>query len=113
MVTPLKTARLVLRLLRPDDAPVVAQLAGRKEIADMTISIPHPYTVERAQQWIALHAHPEAGAKAIVYAITTRGEGTLIGAVGLRDIDPEHSQAEMGFWLGVEWWGKGYTTEAA
>jgi RimJ/RimL family protein N-acetyltransferase len=33
--------------------------------------------------------------------------------VGLREIDAEHSQAEMGFWIGVQSWGKGYATEAA
>ena len=33
--------------------------------------------------------------------------------MGLREIDTEHSQAEMGFWIEVESWGKGYATEAA
>jgi RimJ/RimL family protein N-acetyltransferase len=42
-----------------------------------------------------------------------KGDGRLIGTIGLRDIDPEHSQAEMGLWIGVEWWGCGYATEAA
>jgi [ribosomal protein S5]-alanine N-acetyltransferase len=40
-------------------------------------------------------------------------DGTLIGSAGLRDIDPEHSQAELGFWIGREWWGHGYAREAA
>ena len=31
----------------------------------------------------------------------------------MREIDAEHSQAEMGFWLGAQRWGKGYATEAA
>ena len=31
---------------------------------------------------------------------------------GLRDIDTEHFLAEMGFWLGLDWWGRGYATEA-
>src|SRR5262249_53345409 len=34
-------------------------------------------------------------------------------SVGLRDIDTEHCQAEMGFWVGVEFWGKAYATEAS
>jgi RimJ/RimL family protein N-acetyltransferase len=37
----------------------------------------------------------------------------LIGSVGLRDIDREHEQAELGFWIGREWWGHGYAREAA
>ena len=49
----------------------------------------------------------------MVFTITTRADAQLIGAVGLREIDTEHCQAEMGFWIGVEWWGRGYVTEAA
>jgi ribosomal-protein-alanine N-acetyltransferase len=37
----------------------------------------------------------------------------LIGCAGLRDIDLEHMQAELGFWIGVDWWGQGYAREAA
>jgi RimJ/RimL family protein N-acetyltransferase len=37
----------------------------------------------------------------------------LIGCASLRDIDREHLQAELGFWIGREWWGHGYATEAA
>ena len=31
----------------------------------------------------------------------------------LRAIDAEHSHAEMSCWVGVEWWGQGFATEAA
>ena len=44
---------------------------------------------------------------------TTRADGQLIGTVGLREINPEHCHAEMGFWIGVDWWGNGYATETA
>jgi [ribosomal protein S5]-alanine N-acetyltransferase len=44
--------------------------------------------------------------------VTLRPGGSLIGAMGLRDIDTEHSLAEMGFWIGLDWWGQGYATEA-
>ncbi len=106
----LETERLILRALTPDDAPTVARLAGRREIAHTTISIPHPYSEAQAQEWITSHTGAE---KEIVFGITTSDAGRLIGAVGLREIDTEHSQAEMGFWIEVESWGKGYATEAA
>jgi [ribosomal protein S5]-alanine N-acetyltransferase len=109
----LETSRLLLRPFALQDAPTLAQLAGRREIADTTISIPHPYTEEQAQCWIADSADLYAQGKAIVFGMQLKEEGSLIGAVGLRDIDDEHSLAEMGFWVAVERWGQGYATEAA
>lgn len=105
------TERLVLRPLVTDDAPAVAALAGQREIADTTISIPHPYSEERAVEWIATHT-VRSGGKEVVFAITLKKSGILIGSMGLRDIDTEHSQAEMGFWIGLDWWGQGFATEA-
>lgn len=111
--TILETARLLLRPLKLEDAPVVSQLAGRREIADTTISIPHPYSEAQAREWIAGHPGPKGTDKEIVFAITLKANGQLVGAIGLRVIDQEHSQAEMGFWVAVGAWGKGYASEAA
>jgi RimJ/RimL family protein N-acetyltransferase len=104
------TERLVLRPLNLGDAPTVCALAGRREIADTTISVPHPYPVEKAQEWIRRQTM-SPGSEEFVFGITLKG--TLIGAIGLRDMDYEHNQAEMGFWIGVDWWKHGYATEAA
>ncbi len=109
----LETERLVLRPLRPEDAPAVASLAGRREIADTTISIPHPYSEQQARQWISTPTGREHSPGQIAFAIINKVDGDLIGAVGLREIDSEHCQAEMGFWVDVDLWGNGYATEAA
>jgi [ribosomal protein S5]-alanine N-acetyltransferase len=109
----LETERLFLRPLTPRDAPVLSRLAGRREIADTTISIPHPYSEEQARQWIAGAADLFAKGKTVVFGLQLKREGTLAGAAGLRDIDTEHSLAELGFWVAVERWGQGYATEAA
>jgi RimJ/RimL family protein N-acetyltransferase len=110
--TTLTTQRLVLRPLTLDDAPAVTRLAGRREIADTTLSIPHPLSEPQAREWIAKHGHPENAGKEIVFGITMKEQDQLIGAVGLRDIDPAHLQVELGFWVAVEHWGQGYATEA-
>lgn len=36
----------------------------------------------------------------------------LCGGVGLM-IEPDHRRAELGYWIGVPYWGNGYATEAA
>lgn len=108
----LTTARLVLRPFILDDAPDVQRLAGERAIAETTLTVPHPYPDGAAEQWIALHAPKFAEGKEVVFAITSRAEGALIGAVGLA-LDPDHALAELGYWIAVPQWGHGYATEAA
>ena len=109
----LETERLLLRPLTPDDAATVARLAGSREVAHTTISIPHPYSEDQAREWIAARTGQSDAGKEIVFSVVIREDARLTGSVGLREIDSEHSQAEMGFWIGVQLWGKGYATEAA
>src|SRR5204862_7847414 len=54
-----------------------------------------------------------SGGKEMVYGLVTNKENEFVGTAGLRDIDSEHGQAEMGFWIAVDCWGRGYATEAA
>jgi [ribosomal protein S5]-alanine N-acetyltransferase len=115
-VTPtptLRTSRLTLRAFEDGDAPELQRLAGAREIADTTLAIPHPYELDHARAWIGQQQREATRGRAINFAIDLRSTGALIGSVGLRDIDPEHLQAELGFWIGREWWGNGYAREAA
>jgi len=68
----LDTARLILRRLTLEDAPTVAKLAGRREIADTTLSIPHPYSEEQATDWISRHRGTQSGDKEMVFAVVTK-----------------------------------------
>ena len=70
---------------------------------------PHPYTRADAEEWVALQSGRDP---ATVFAVCD-GEGP-IGAVGLetREADYRHS-AELGYWLGKPFWGRGVITQAA
>ena len=109
----LRTARLFLGPFEPGDAPELQRLAGAREIADTTLSIPHPYEMDHALAWIANQRKESVRGRATNFAIRLGPGSSLIGSVGLRDIDHEHMQAELGFWIGREWWGQGYASEAA
>ncbi len=109
----LRTRRLLLRSFVADDAPALQELAGAREVADTTISIPHPYSLVTARSWIAAQAHSFGNGLEVHFAVVEAESGSLVGCAGLRDIDREHLQAELGFWIGVPWWGRGYATEAA
>ena len=109
----LLTTRLVLGAFDPNDAAELQRLAGAREIADTTLSIPHPYELDHALAWIAQQRREAVRGRATNFAVRLRASGAFIGSAGLRDIDREHLQAELGFWIGREWWGNGYAREAA
>ena len=133
----LETARLRLRPPRLADAEAIATLANDRRIAENTARIPHPYTLADAEAFINGVARSESE---IAFAITLARDardpekacpgldpgwepvfgqdhapnnrrGTLIGMCGLT----RHpgAQPEIGYWLGLPYWGRGYATEAA
>ena len=108
----IKSERLILRPFRLTDAPHVQRLAGDKAIADTTLAIPHPYPDGAAESWIKTHHELFAQGKELHFAIERRDDGRLLGAIGLVNIEPDH-QAELGYWIGREYWKQGYATEAA
>jgi ribosomal-protein-alanine N-acetyltransferase len=88
------------------------RLAGAREIARTTINIPHPYTQRDAEGFLA-HMEAEAAAgRSAVFAVTISPERELCGAVGLT-ITATTRRAELGYWMGVPYWGQGFATEAA
>lgn len=107
----LRTRRLLLRPFAPDDAIAVQILAGAPEVADTTLHIPHPYPPGAAEQWIATHGAAWAARTAVTYAITARETGVVMGAVALT-LTPAHARAELGYWVGLPYWNRGYCTEA-
>jgi RimJ/RimL family protein N-acetyltransferase len=108
----LETERLLLRPFMAHDAADVQRLAGHRAIADTTLNIPHPYKDGVAEDWIATHASSFASGTFANFAITRRYGGDLIGAIGLA-IERRFDRAELGYWVGVPYWGRGYCTEAA
>jgi [ribosomal protein S5]-alanine N-acetyltransferase len=110
MTTPtLETARLKLRPYSNDDIAQLVPLIGAREVAATTLRIPYPYTEKDAREFLALLAEDP---NRMWLAIALRGDGRQIGGMGLT-VDAKHQHAELGYWLGVPYWGKGYATEAA
>jgi RimJ/RimL family protein N-acetyltransferase len=103
----LQTARLILRPPQPEDAKVIAALANDIRIAQNTLRLPHPYTVADAETFIASTDRGEGEA---AFVVTLRS-GVLIGAAGIAKLDGK--APELGYWIGTQYWGRGYATEAA
>jgi RimJ/RimL family protein N-acetyltransferase len=101
MVT-IATERLLLRPFRRTDAKEFTRLAGDWGVASMTSDIPHPLTEAQARAWL------RPGREEVRFALEL--DGQLIGGAGY--YRRRTGTAELGFWLGREWWGRGYATEA-
>jgi [ribosomal protein S5]-alanine N-acetyltransferase len=109
----LVTNRLVLRPFDVRDGPDVERLAGARAVADTTLTIPHPYPAGSAAQWIATHAAAWARRDNLTLAICDRASpGELLGTIGLQ-LSLVHLHGEIGYWIAVNSWGKGFATEAA
>ena len=109
----LVTERLVLRPFAISDGPLVEYLAGTREVADTTLTIPHPYPIGGGAAWIATHADAwDRGTRLTLALCDPGGVGELLGAISLH-VSPAHSHGEIGYWIGVSNWGRGYATEAA
>jgi RimJ/RimL family protein N-acetyltransferase len=104
----LETERLILRRPRLADAKAVAVLVNDRRIAENTLRIPHPYSLADAQAFLTAAA--DAADSESVFLITAR-DGVLLGCCGIAKLDGE--TPEIGYWLGVPHWGKGFATEAA
>ena len=105
------TARLLLRPFAAEDAPTVEALVSAREVAEGTLTIPHPYPAGTAAAWIARQAAVWEAGTGVTYALVAHEDGALVGAMGLA-IAPAHRRAELGYWVGVPHWNRGYATEA-
>ncbi|OFW54113.1 MAG: GNAT family N-acetyltransferase [Actinobacteria bacterium RBG_13_35_12] len=108
----LKTDRLLLRPFELSDAPRVKELAGDKAIADTTLNIPYPYKDGMAEQWISTHQPKFESGELANYAIILKSTKELVGAIGL-NIEKRFNRAELGYWIGKEYWNQDYCTEAS
>ena len=105
----LDAERLILRAPKLGDAKIIAELANDRRIAENTARIPHPYRRTDADDFI-LAANRGGDTTFVVALRNGRGNAQVIGACGFTQVD--RHPPEIGYWLGVKFWGKGYATEA-
>jgi ribosomal-protein-alanine N-acetyltransferase len=103
--------QLSLGTVRPwskDDAESLQRHADNRNVSvQLRDRFPFPYTIEQARTflgWIATQPQPT------VWAIEVAGEAA--GGIGIElHSDVERVSAEIGYWLGESFWGRGIVTE--
>lgn len=107
----LYSERLLLRKISPDDIPSLVKYANNKKIADYVLNIPHPYSEPEAVFRISYVVQGFKNKARYVFAIVLKETGELIGEIGLH-LDEDGTVAQLGYWVGEPFWGKGIATEA-
>lgn len=110
-VPTLRTARLILDGFEPEDTGAVERLVGEEAIARFTLNIPYPYPPGVAAAWIAGHPKELRQGRGVAFAVRLP-DRQVVGCIGLR-VERHHDRGELGYWIGLPYWGRGYATEAA
>jgi RimJ/RimL family protein N-acetyltransferase len=101
----LATERLVLRKPVHGDAAAITQLVNDRRVAENLRRVPHPFAEADADDFIV---HVGTGRDRVF--LVTLGNSP-VGMIGVDFGKPE--RPELGYWLGADFWGFGYATEAA
>lgn len=98
--------------LRPfchGDASSLQQNINNPKVARRVSNIPYPYTIERAHEWInAMESWIGTSSKRVDFAIDI--DGDVVGSVAFINLDGH--KAQVSYWLGEAYWGRGIITEA-
>lgn len=107
----LKTDRLMLRPWREEDAEQLYKYAKDPKVGPIA-GWPVHTDVENSRQIIKGVLSAEE-----TYAVELKSEGVPIGSIGLMigsksKITTGNDEAEIGYWIGVPYWGQGLIPEA-
>lgn len=76
-----------------------------------TSNVPSPYPPDRAVTWIRHVMREMAAGTEATFAVLA--DGTFVGACSVLDIGGDPRSGELGYWIGVPFWGRGYASTAA
>jgi len=103
------TNSIKLRDLGDHDLDSLVKLANNKNIwKNLRDVFPHPYTVQDGRNFISIVQKDKANIRRAIEA-----NGEFVGMIGMfPQSDVNRFTAEMGYWLGEPYWGKGIMSKA-
>ena len=105
----LKLATCTVRSWEWRDRDAIVRHANNRNVSiNLRDRFPHPYTINDARTWLDIVVGIKTETN---FAIAVGGEA--VGGIGFTlQPDVGHRSAEIGYWLGEDFWGRGITTDA-
>jgi RimJ/RimL family protein N-acetyltransferase len=103
-------APIMLRQLHRSDIPALVRAVASLEGHQWLVSLPYPYTVDHAEEWVAATQVALTAGAAAELAVFL--DGSLVGSVGLRLLGPDFASGEVGYWVANAARGRGVATAA-
>ena len=110
----LLTERLILRDITEKDAKDIVRNINNLNVSKNLLVVPYPYSMKDAKKWIK-HCKKDAKKKpreSYELGIELKSEKRIIGGIGLSKVNRYQGTAMIGYWLGENYWRKGYMHEA-
>lgn len=106
----IKSKNIILRPYTRRDVKELFQNFNDRKVTKFISDAKYPYTIKDAEKWIDFckKAYKKIPKKDIILAVEK--DKNFIGSVSLRRI--KKHKAELGYWLGRKYWGKGIMAEA-
>jgi RimJ/RimL family protein N-acetyltransferase len=103
---------LLLRPFGVEDASFVAATLADVRVTQTLLDYPESITVATATDWIHTTLQHLTVGDAYIFAMVRQADEEVLGCIDI-ELQAGHRRADMAYWLHPNYWGHGYTTEAA
>ncbi|MBR9703950.1 GNAT family N-acetyltransferase [Candidatus Pacearchaeota archaeon] len=110
----LQTKDLILRYPEKKDEKEIIKNINNINVSKWLVIVPYPYRKKDFLGWIARNKKQNKLKKRTDYTfnIVLKSTNKPIGGIGIHSINPYMKKGTIGYWLGEDYWKKGYGTQA-
>jgi len=106
-----------LREILINDVQDITHLLMNYNVSKHLWEIPNPYSIDDALEFIKRANRDFNTLKALHFAIESkiiprsRNNLKFVGTISVKNIDLVNKKADLGYWIGEQYWGRGIATE--
>ena len=106
-----------LREILINDAQDITHFLMNYNVSKHLWEIPNPYSIDDALEFIKCANSDFNTLKALHFAIESkimprsRNNLKFVGTISIKNIDLVNKKADLGYWIGEQYWGRGIATE--